>query len=446
VQGVDIDMTWVILGVAAVLLVALLALVRRRRDEQLVLPAVEPQKSTLPVALQPVEAEAREEPEVPTRLVLAVDDEPVFAMTMLDEAEGSKQVSGLSRYEPSAFGRALEPLMQVAPSMATAGMAGSRQLMEVVINGPLVAAADGNGFRAITMGANGVQQNARLFEPKALQNVATTAAIWQLASVAVAQKHLADISATLKRVERKVAGIQSMLEEERAALIDGALKYIHSARNAMQQGEFLERTRDKLEHFEIQLQQAGTTLLRQIERDSQSELDRDTVGCEGEYQSALAKHQALAERAVELVACADVRLANWYLCSLYPDRSKMLESRMQQIQQFMDQIASVQKRLRLALDADCEKIDASWTPGEWIEERRVRVRKEAKRGNEVLRQGAQRCATIIAQVQAVEGDRSSTSRLLIETDGKTPTAVYLTHEKSTLPPIRVQNEELVACL
>ncbi len=440
-------MTWVILGGAAILLVAVLAVVRKRRGGQVASPAIEP--PTLPVAVQPVEGEVLalpEEPEIPTRLVLAVDDEPVFAMTILDEAEGSKQVAGLSRHAPSAFGRALEPLMQVAPSMATASMANGRQLMEVVINGPLVAAADGNGFRAMTMGASGVQQNARLFEPKALQNVANAAAIWQLASVAVAQKHLADISATLKRVEDKVAGIQSMLEEKRAALIDGALKYIHSARQAMLQGEFLDRTRDKLEDFEIQLEQAGTTLLQQIERESKSELERDTVGCEGEYQSALAKHQALAVRAAELVACAEVRLANWYLCSLYPDRSKMLESRMQQIQQFMAQVATVQKQMSGALDADCQKIDARFTSDETIAERRTHVRDEAKSGNEALSKGAKRCATIIARVQTVADDRSSTSRLLIETDGKTPTAVYLTHEKPTLPPIRIQNEELVACL
>ena len=437
------SMTWIILGGAVILLVAVLTVLRKRRGGQVASPVVEPQGLTLPVAVQPVEVEALE---VPTRLLLAVDDEPVFALTILDEDEGRKQAAGLSRHAPSAFGRALEPLMQVAPSMATAGMAGSRQLMEVVINGPLVVAADGNGFRAITMGANGVQQNARLFEPKALQNVANAAAIWQLASVAVAQKHLADISATLKRVEDKVAGIQSMLEEERAALIEGALKYIHSARQAMQQGEFLDRTRDKLEDFEIQLEQAGTTLLRQIERVSKSELERDTVGCEGEYQSALAKHRALAVRAAELVACAEVRLANWYLCSLYPDRSKMLESRMEQIQQFMARVARVQKQISGALDADCQKIDARFTSDETIAERRTHVRDEARSGNEVLSKGAKRCATIIARVKTVAEDRSSASRLLIEIDGSTPTAVYLAHEKPTLPPIRIQNTELVACL
>ena len=433
-------MSWVTLSGAVILLGAVLAVVRKQRSGRV--PAQ-------PAADSPVEVEAleiQEEPEVPTRLVLTVDDEPVFDMTMLNEVEWTERVSRLSRHEPSAFGRALEPLMQVALSIATATMAGSPQLMEVVINGPLAAAADGSGFRAITMGANGVQQNARLFEPKPLQNLANAAAIWQLASVAVAQKHLADISATLKRVEDKVAGIQSMLEEKRAAQIDGALKYIHSARQAMQQGEFLDRTRDKLEDFEIWLEQAGTTLLRQIERESNSELERDIIGCKGEYQSALVKHRALTARATELVACAEVRLANWYLCSLYPDRSTMLESRMQQIQQFMDQVASAQKQLSGALEADCQKIDARLTPGKSIAERRTSVRDAAKLGDEVLSGGVERCAITMARVRTIEGDRSSVGRLWIEMNGKTPAAVYLTQKKQPLSPIRIQNKELVARL
>lgn len=440
------DLTWVILGGVGILLAAVLAVIRERRSGQVARPVIEPQAPGLPEATQPVETETIGEPEVPTRLVLAIDDEPVFAMTMLDEVDGTKQVTGLRRHEPSAFGRALEPLMQVAPCMATTAMVGSRQLMEVVIDGSLVAAANGRGFRAMTMGSSGVQQNARLFEPNALHNVANAAAIWQLASVAVAQKHLADISATLKRVEDKVAGVQSMLEEERAALIVGALKYIHSARQAMQQGEFLDRTRDKLEDFEIRLEQAGMTLLRQMERESESELATDAVGCTGEYRSALVKHRALAERAAELVACAEVRLANWYLCSLYPDRSKMLESRMQQIQQFMVQVGSVKRLLSEAIDADCQKINSRFTSDKTVAERRTHVRNEARSSNETLGEGAKRCAAIVARVQSVAEDRGSTSRFVIEIDGKTPTAVYLAHEKTRLPAIRIQNDELIACL
>ena len=437
------DIAWLIAGGVVVTGAVIAVLIKKRHGQVFAMRGNTSQAMTPYVATL---SNVVETPTPPMQLLLTVEDEPVFALNILDAAEAGERMEGAARCEPSAFGRALEPLMQVAPSMATASMAGSRQLMEVVINGPLVAAADGNGFRAMTMGANGIQQNARLFEPTALQNVANAAALWQLASVAVAQKHLADISATLKRVEGKVAGIQSMLEEERAALIDGALKYIDSARQAMQKGEFLDRTRDKLEDFEIQLERAGTTLLRQIERESKRGLDRDTVGCEGEYQSALAKHQALSARAAELVACAEVRLANWYLCSLYPDRSKMLESRMQYIREFAAQIASTQALLASVVETDCRNIDAVLTSAEKIEMRREDVRIQASQAKGTLKSGIMRCEAIIARVQMVSDDRNSTSRLLIEVDGKVPTTVYLTHDKSALPSMRIQNEELVSCL
>lgn len=455
-KGADVEMTWTVLTGVAILLAAVIV-VMGKRHARTMRPSVDakglPPASTALVregqmsdADAQIEEQQPAEPEAPARLVLAVGDEPVLDMVILDQSEGTERTRGMGRYAPAAFGRALEPLMQVAPSMATAGVAGSRQLMEVVINGPLVAAADGNGFRAITMGANGIQQNARLFEPKALQNVANAAAIWQLASVAVAQKHLADISATLKRLEDKVAGIKSMLEDERAALIDGAMKYIQSARDAMQKGEFLERTRNELERFEIQLEQAGTTLLRQIEREATAELEKDTVGCEGEYQSALAKHRALSARAAELVACAEVRLANWYLCSLYPDRSSMLESRMEQIQEFMGQVGKVKKLLAKTLKGDCQLIDARLTSDETIAERRKHVRREAKFGTDELTKGVKRCAVVITRVQSVQSDRCATSRFLIETDGGKPTAVYLTHDQSALPEVSIKDEELVACV
>lgn len=434
---------WIVAGGVVIALLAFVA-VRKGRSPgtALSVPVTVPAAPSI-APPPPLEPPA---PERPSRIVLASGDEAVFAMTVLDLATAAKDLEATTRFDSRTFGRALEPLMQVAPSMATAGMAGSGQLMEVVINGPLAAAADGNGFRAMTLGADGIQQNARLFEPKALQNVANAAAIWQLASVAVAQKHLADISATLRRVEEKVAGVQSMLEEERAALIQSALNYIDDARQAMQQGEFLERTRDRLEVFETQLDQAGITLLQQIRRESGLELDTDTVGCEGEYQSALVKHQALTKRVGELVACAEVRLANWYLCSLYPDRSRMLEGRMQKIHVFMDEVHALNQLLADTLESDCRKIDARFTSDETIAERRAHVRKDAAHGMDALAAGVTRFEAIIARVDAVAADRSRPSRLLIETDGRAPTAIYLAHEQPVMPSVRIQQEELVACL
>ena len=380
-------------------------------------------------------AEPPAQPQLPQRIVVAAGDRPVFAMSMLDVKKAKQQLASAKPVSGSMLGRALEPFMQMAPSLATAGMAQSSGLMEVVVNGQLVAAADGNGLRAIAMGADGIKEHARLFEPSGLQNVANAAAIWQLASVVVAQKHLADISATLKRVEAKVEGVKAILEEERAALIQSALNYINTTRQAMEKGEFLERTRDKLEDFEIRLEQAGLALVQQIRRESGAALDVDTVGCEGEYRSARAKHMALAERARELVACAEVRLANWYLCTLYPDQSRMLEGRMNQIQAFLAEVSSVHALIGESLDSDCLKIDASFTFESTITERRQDVRGQAKPGLESLIEGGERCGDILIQVEAASAARARPMRLLVEVQNGHPQSIYLSDKVPRMPAL-----------
>lgn len=392
----------------------------------------------VPVQIEPSEVE------VPTHIILeTATGQEAFSMTMMG-AEAVAGVRGsMKKYEPGNFAKAIEPVMQAAPSLITAGMANSKQLMEVVINGPLVAASDGNGLRAMTMGAKGVKEHARLFEATNLQNVANAAAIWQIASVAVAQKHLADISASLKRVEQHVAGIQSILEEERAAVIQSALNYITNVRAALERGEFLERTRDKLEDFEIRLEQAGLALMMQIRRESERSLETDTFGCEGEYESALKKHRAIAARVQELSACAEVRLANWYLCSLYPDRSKLLEGRFAQIKKFSEDIMELLSELAETVEQDCRRIDAKFTSDDTIAQRRGHVRREAGIGAEQLTAGVSECASMLNGVDAIQADRERPTRILVEIEQGMPSAIYMADEKPSIAPVPIVKKERV---
>lgn len=428
-------MEWIVIGIAVVALVGVAAFVLGKRQASERGSELKLQSGELP----PISGLGESEPveaDVPTHIILETDTgQEALSMSLVVADSVDRPSGALKKYEAKNFARVLEPVMQAAPSLITAGMANSKQLMEVVINGPLVAASDGNGLRAMTMGAKGVKEHARLFEAKNLQNVANAAAIWQIASVAVAQKHLADISATLKRVEERVAGIQAILEEERAALIEGALNYVGSARVAVERGEFLERTRDKLEDFEVDLERAGLALMKQIRRECEGGLDSDTFGCEGEYESALKKHRALAARAQELAACAQVRLANWYLCSLYPDKSKLLDVRIAQIKRFSDEIQELMSHLADTVERDCRMIDAKFTSDETIAERRGHVRREAGVGASQLGSGAGECSSVLGGVDAISRDRDVPTRLLIEIERGQPSAIYMTHEKPLLAPI-----------
>lgn len=175
----------------------------------------------------------------PAQVVVTSGDKEVMSMMVLDAADATMKLLSATQLQPEAIPDALkslvESLVQVAPSVGTAAMINSSKLMEVVINGELLAASDGNGLRAIAKAGKGFE-HARLYEPSNLQNMANAAAIWQIASVVVAQKHLADISATLKRVESKVESIQCFHEEKRFSDIGKTMSYLEDANMAIESG------------------------------------------------------------------------------------------------------------------------------------------------------------------------------------------------------------------
>lgn len=98
----------------------------------------------------------------------------------------------------------------------TAKEVASKQIMEVVINGSLAKAADGNGLRAFSRTADGkFIEHARLYNADTLSKMVNMAAVWQIASVVVAQKHLADINKKLEELQDGVDRIVSFQEDER---------------------------------------------------------------------------------------------------------------------------------------------------------------------------------------------------------------------------------------
>jgi hypothetical protein len=322
--------------------------------------------------------------------------------------------------------RLIEPLMQMAPAVGTAVVAGNSKLMEVVINGPLLAASDGNGLRAIAKAGKGFE-HARLFEPKDLQKVANAAAIWQIVSVVVAQKHLADISATLQRVEYTVMSIRDSMADERYAVISSAIKYSIAAKHAVEQGEFLERTRLQLESLDMDVDRAIETLVSEIRRKSDENLEMTMLGCEREADSAVKKHRYIARLVDELTLAFEARLAIWYLCSVYPDKSKMLPIRLEQINIQFKNAAALHDQLNEAMNKDCDLITSRLNKNNTINKRREPVRQMAQKGLETLRLGQQYAENIISKINQAQVDSHSTSRLLVEVKDGKPSAVYARH-------------------
>jgi len=140
--------------------------------------------------------------------------------------------------------------LQSIPDLLSAAILHSSKLMEVSINGDLVQAADGMGFRAFAMGPGGIVEHARLFNPMELSTFFTMAGVFRVASFVVAQKYLADIAKSLDKLERDVEGIKLTLRAQQSSQIKAAFDYLRQAQAAVTSKEATPAIRAVLEHIE----------------------------------------------------------------------------------------------------------------------------------------------------------------------------------------------------
>lgn len=315
--------------------------------------------------------------ERPSRLVFGNDpDHPIVAVEMSTELVRYQQAlpvdlkdSGISR---------LSAALQAAPSLLVAGEAAGKRLMEVVVNGNLAQAADGNGLRGFALGATGIKEHARFFEVEKLQTMINAAAVWQVASVIVAQKHLADISAKLSELSDAVKGVSEFLVLERRSVITGTLDFLHTAATAVHGGELSQSVRQQLEACDLQL----TQVLHHLCAEYQSEAarlpsDTDTIGSAGITDALKAKMSKLQATGGDIGLCLRTRIAAWHVLALYPGEQQLKLARRDAIQRSVEEVRALPGYLDQVLDRDLGTIKAFWNSADTLQKRKVEVRASA---------------------------------------------------------------------
>jgi hypothetical protein len=176
-------------------------------------------------------------PSLPHAIVLGEDAQrPGVRIAPLSDEERFRVAKALPA--DSGLGGRLSAGLQAVPALLVEEGHRGKLLMEVVIDGELVRAKDGVGLRAWTVGAdNKISEHAKLFDTNNLQNMVNAAAVWQVASVVVAQKHLADISAKLDDIRKGVQDVAHFLDEGRRAKVTGTYEYLELAALAIAKGE-----------------------------------------------------------------------------------------------------------------------------------------------------------------------------------------------------------------
>jgi hypothetical protein len=264
----------------------------------------------------------------------AVTIEALPSTSYYDKAKpldvGSKTVSRLGE------------LFQAAPALLEAWEASGKRLMEVVVDGELVRAADGNGFRAFAMGGKGIKEQARLFDSANLQNMINAAAVWQFASVVVAQKHLADISSKLDAIKEGVGKLSRFLDNQRKARIQSSYDYLIQAYNAIESGDLPSSVRIQLESCERDMMEIERHLEMEYRQCAENKVQhKETFGTKELTADIASKIADLEQLTKDLGFCVKTRIAAWHVLSLYPGEPGLKEARRASLEQSIESLQSL---------------------------------------------------------------------------------------------------------
>lgn len=166
--------------------------------------------------------------------LLAVAKVPDPGPVKWEDATGAKgkrtQISGLNQ------------LLSAAADLGIAGEFLSSNYMEVVVPAGeklADAAAGGGALRGFFKDAKGqIKGHAELFKPEQLQRLVSGAVLLNIASVALAQKHLHDISKKLDRISGQLEEVGRFQKEERFSSLEGVLREFMQMKREMADNNF----------------------------------------------------------------------------------------------------------------------------------------------------------------------------------------------------------------
>ncbi|WP_429347672.1 hypothetical protein [Paraburkholderia sp. Clong3] len=357
-------------------------------------------------------------PSLPHAIVLGDDTQrPAIRIAPLSDEERYRTANALPG--DSMLTSKLSAGLQGVPSLLVEEGHRGKRLMEVVINGDLVRAKDGVGLRAWTVDANNkISEHAKLFEADKLQTMVNAAAVWQVASVVVAQKHLADISAKLDDIRKGVQGVSDFLSEERRAKVTGTYEYLEVAVSAISKGELSPAVRTQLESRDLELIQVQHHLQQELlRRCSQPVEHKEMFGTDDLQMDTVTKYENLTDLAKDMRLTLKTRALAWYVLSLYPGEAALKQARMERLLRSVEEVEAHLQTIETSAERDCQNFSSIWNNGTTLAIRKTNVREAAQALSEDL----------------VSGTHEA------KKDVKTSNALLLTHDAPTYLVFEVED-------
>lgn len=342
-------------------------------------------------------------------------DRPFMAV----KASADLNVFEGARSEPIPLGvfSRLSSVLQAVPSLLVANESAGKRLMEVVINGDLTPAS-GGGMRAFAMDGGKIVEQARLFDPGKLQTMINGAAVWQVASVLVAQKHLADISQKLSEIKESLERVSEFMKGERRGKIKGTYDYLAQVARAIQEGQLSPDVRSQLESCERDLLAIQNHLFEEFRADLKKQVKHtETVGTEELTNDIKTKIDNLKAISADMELCLRTRIGAWHVLSAYPGETALINVRRADIQKSCDDMTELSTSLQAELEAEISSVKSRLNFGSTLEKRREMLRDHSRGAKtDIAARARDTVGAIERSMQALLLQHQPT-RILLEVDG-----------------------------
>ncbi len=366
----NFDPWWLLLLVLIVALaVAATYWTTRNRARVESLATFEP--TPAPIRLQETPAEPFEGGTSSELIIGTSPSEPMLSLKPLSSLTSFGPAKPLEGPRSAAINR-LVGLMEAAPSVLVAYQAAGRNLMEVVVRGDLARASDGVGFRAFVKDllSGKIVEQARLFSATGLQHSINVAAVWQVANVLVAQKHLADISSKLTELENSVADISRFLDNQRKARIEGMFEYLNQVYKAIELGEFYEPGRNHIEACERDLIEIQEHLAAEFRERAAARIEIAELGTLRTHEGIAAKVHELELLAQDIAFCLRTRIVAWHVLSLFPGNPHLVAVRRESIREAIQELVELGPTAREAVQREIGEMASRWNRKKTLATRR----------------------------------------------------------------------------
>lgn len=232
------------------------------------------------------------------------DSNNCFELSKFNERpKSAKRVEGISTQSINSFNQLLGGL----PAVVTAKELSSGKYYIGVHKSTLLA-AEGEGFRGMVRDASTGKftNHARFYEPERLKNLVSFNVAFNMVSMVVAQKHLADISQKLDNIMEIVKNIERFQHDERTSRLDAAAETLREVCDSgcTESGIVLANScSQKLKEVLQHLQKDIDRLLNSFEEKSKSEQS------EHERRDSLSRFLKEHKACIELLAVSSFILA-----------------------------------------------------------------------------------------------------------------------------------------